>query len=376
MNEIENMMVALAQTYYHQWMAGEGIPIIKAHALEDVRDIKLAPWSRNGGNAAFVHLYGMEGVTGMYVAEIPPGGALEPERHLYEEVICIVDGQGATEVWQEGEKKQMFEWGQWSLFAPPLNAWHRLINGGREPARFIAVTSAPLMMDMLRNASFVFDCPQSFSERFAGEQSYFNMSANRYKKGLENLWETNFISNVCEAPLESKGVKGTGFQSTQFEIAANSLIGHIAVWPAGVYHKAHYHGPGALLLGLQSSGYVLLWPKEAGVQPFESGNGDRVVEVQWKGGSVYCPPGGWFHQHFNTGPDPARQIAVRFGTSRLHPVGFQVAAKRMEDGELISVKKGGTMIEYEEEDPEIRRRYEAALKKKGLVSKMAAAAAG
>jgi len=314
----------------------------------------------------------MEGVTGMYVAEIPPGGALEPERHLYEEVICIVDGQGATEVWQDGEKKQMFEWGQWSLFAPPLNAWHRLINGGREPARFIAVTSAPLMMDMLRNPSFIFDCPRNFAERFAGEQNYFNMTGDRFKNGLENLWKTNFISDVCAVPLESKGVKGTGFESTQFEVAENSLIGHIAVWPAGVYHKAHYHGPGALLLGLQSSGYVLLWPKEAGVQPFASGNGHRVVEVEWKSGSVYCPPGGWFHQHFNTGPEPARQLAIRFGTSRLHPVGFQVAAKRMEDGELISVKAGGTMIEYDEEDPEIRRRYESDLKQRGVPCRMVA----
>ena len=57
-----------------------------------------------GGSGAFVHLYGMEGQTGMYVAEIPPGGALNPERHLYEEMICILAGHGATEIWQEAGK--------------------------------------------------------------------------------------------------------------------------------------------------------------------------------------------------------------------------------------------------------------------------------
>ena len=53
---------------------------------------------------------------------------MNPEKHFYEEVMVILEGQGATEVWQDGGKKQMFEWGPWSLFAPPLNTWHRLIN--------------------------------------------------------------------------------------------------------------------------------------------------------------------------------------------------------------------------------------------------------
>jgi len=55
----------------------------------------------------------------MYVVEIPSGGALNPERHIYDKVIYILKGQGATEVWQEGEKKQSFEWGEGSIFAPP-----------------------------------------------------------------------------------------------------------------------------------------------------------------------------------------------------------------------------------------------------------------
>ncbi|MFQ5849950.1 MAG: cupin domain-containing protein [Candidatus Binatia bacterium] len=96
---------------------------------------------------------------------IPPGGALEPERHLYEEVICILDGQGATEVWHEGGRKQMFEWGQWSLFAPPLNSWHRLTNGGREPVKFLAATNAPLIMDVFHDEDFIFNCPYPFPNR-------------------------------------------------------------------------------------------------------------------------------------------------------------------------------------------------------------------
>jgi oxalate decarboxylase/phosphoglucose isomerase-like protein (cupin superfamily) len=362
-------MAAFDKTTYFQWMKRQGIPIVEGYGLEDVRNVALAPWARTGGKAAFVNLYGMEGVTGMYVGEIPAGGALEPEKHLYEEVICVLEGQGATEVWQEGRRKQMFEWGPWSLFAPPLNTWHRLINGGREPVKFLAVTNAPLMLDTIHNEDFVFNCPYDFSDRYSGAEDFFNVGQKRYESGMQHIWETNFIMDVQSAALDERTVKGAGVRITQFELSGNSLIGHLAQWPAGRYHKAHYHGAGAILLGLQSSGYVLLWPKELGVRPYEAGRSEDVVEVKWKAGSVYCPPGGWFHQHFNTGAQPARHLAIRYG-SRIHPIGFKIADKRSEDGVYIDVKRGGTLIEYGDEDPQIRQHYEEEMRKTGVVSEM------
>ena len=157
MSDFDKLLHSLQQTGYHQWIKAEGIPVAVGHGMEDVRDIKLAPWRRTGGLGSFVHLHGMEGITGMYVAEIPPGEALQPEKHLYEELICILNGVGATEVWQEGKKKSLFEWGRMSLFSPPLNSWHRLINGGREPVKFLAVTNAPMVLDAYRNPEFVLD---------------------------------------------------------------------------------------------------------------------------------------------------------------------------------------------------------------------------
>jgi oxalate decarboxylase/phosphoglucose isomerase-like protein (cupin superfamily) len=366
---MRDLMAAFRKTAYSQWMERQGIPIIDGYGVEDLHELKMAPWPRIGGKAAFINLYGMEGVTGMYVGEIPAGAALEPERHFYEEVICILSGQGATEVWQEDGRKQIFEWGPWSLFAPPLNASHRLINGGREPVRFFAVTNAPLMMDVLHNEDFIFNCPYQFSDRYAGAEGYFNVGQKRYEMGMQHIWETNFIMDVQAASLDQREVKGTGVRITQFELSGNGLIGHLAQWPAGRYHKAHFHGPGAILLGLQSSGYVLLWSKELGTRPYEAGHGDEVVEVKWKPGSVYCPPGGWFHQHFNTGAQAARHLAIRYG-SRLHPIGFKIADKRSEDGVYIDVKRGGTLIEYADEDPRIRRHYEEELKKTGVRCEM------
>jgi hypothetical protein len=106
-----------------------------------------------------------------------------------------------------------------------------------------------------------------------------------------------------------------------------------------------------------------------GTHPFESGRGAEVVEVKWKAGSVYCPGAGWFHQHFNTGAAPARHLALRCG-NRIHPLGFRIADKRSEDGVYIDVKQGGTLIEYADEDPYIRKHYEEELQKTGVKSAM------
>jgi len=372
-DEFLNDLIASFQvSTYGKWTKAQGLPVIEGYGLEDVRDIKLTPWSRLGGKGAFIQLYGMmEGSRGMYVAEIPPGGALEPERHLYEELICIFEGNGATEIWQEGSRKQMFEWGPWSLFSPPLNAWHRMVNGGREPVRFLGVTNAPLTMNAFREPDFIFNCPYAFSSRYAGQDGFFEVGKKRYHSGFSNVWETNFIPNIKEASLEDHERKGSGVKITQFEMSGNSLIGHLSAWPTGRYHKAHYHGPGALLLGLESRGYVLIWSQELGHQPYANRNGGDVVQMDWKEGSVYSPLDKWYHQHFNTGSETARHLAVRYG-GELGYADMSTSARMKRGMNMTAIRDGGTLIEYDEEDPEIRRNYEDTLKKAGVQCQMPA----
>jgi len=60
----------------------------------------------------------------------------------------VVEGRGTTEVWQEGGEKQIFEWQKGSLFAIPLNAYHRIVNAASTPALLLAGTSAPNVMNL------------------------------------------------------------------------------------------------------------------------------------------------------------------------------------------------------------------------------------
>ncbi len=357
-----------AKTGYQIWMEQEGIPVAEGYGIEDVTELPRKPWKRLGGTGSYIQLVGGGGVTGMYVVEIPSGGALNPERHLYDKLLYVLKGRGATEVWHEGQKKQSFEWGEGSTFAPPLNTWHRLVNGSNEPAIVLAVTTAPLVLDLFRDPEFVFNNDFQFKTRYHGEKDYFKSQEKYWKAHKTQIWETNFIADARSAKLEDAPYKQARGGLTCFEMSDNCLVGHISDWPSGIYHKAHYHAAGAVLLVLRSSGYLLMWPKDIGMHPYEAGQGDKVVKFHWKSGSVYSPPDSWYHMHLNTGAESARHVALRLG-SRKNPTLLHDATSGRE-GVVTSIRDGGTLIEHDDEDPQIRKDFETALKKNGVLNKM------
>jgi oxalate decarboxylase/phosphoglucose isomerase-like protein (cupin superfamily) len=354
-----------AKTYYERWMEKEGVPIVEGFGVTDVRSIALKHWKRLGCDGAYLQLRGLEGITGVYVGKIPAGGTLHPERHLYEKIIYIIQGEGVAEIQQRDRVPQNIQWQTGSLFSPPLNSLHRLINYSNEPVIFLAVTTAPLALDHYHNEQFVFNSDFSFNDRYDGEPGYFVPSDERYlaTNNRQWIWETNLIPDVRQAKIDAQEQKGAGVNITQFEISNNTLIGHLAEWPVGRYHKAHFHGGGAVLVVLRSEGYSLMWPNHLGTRPYENGFGDQVVRVDWAPGSVFSPPTNWFHQHFNTGSEPALQLALRCGSQKF-PLGIRVAPIRA--GVYTSVKQGGTLIEYGDEDPVIRGTYESEIARKGI----------
>jgi mannose-6-phosphate isomerase-like protein (cupin superfamily) len=362
------------ESTYERWMAEQGVPVVRAYGVERVVDLPREPWPRLGGKGTFIKLEGMEGVTGMYVVEVPPGGALNPEKHLFEKLMYVLQGRGSTEIYAPGaQRKTTFEWHEGSLFAVPLNTWHRLYSGsGSEPAVVLGFTNAPLILDLFHNPRFVFGSDYVFDDRFDGRDDYYQQE-HRYVYEPENvwLWETNFVPDVRTAVVDGDEKKGAGMLLTQCEMGDGVLVSHMADWPVGRYQKAHYHGAGATLLIVRGEGFSLMWPQRAGTRPYESGYGDKVIRVDWREGSVLSPPDGWFHQHFNTSAVRARQLAFRYG-SRRYSVEFHDLRKG--DGPYLSIQKGGTMIEYEDEDPAIRRMFEADCNKHGVAVQMPAVA--
>jgi quercetin dioxygenase-like cupin family protein len=144
--------LALSESTYAKWQREEGIPV-HIGFWADPMSVTVAPWERKQCLGAYINLADQESLDA-YVVEIPPGQQTRPERYMYEEMIYVLKGKGATTVWFDGVEKRTFEWQEGSLFSPPLNCWRQHFNGqGSEAVRFVAVTSAPHVSSIARNLS-------------------------------------------------------------------------------------------------------------------------------------------------------------------------------------------------------------------------------
>ena len=101
---------------YEIWQEWEGVPVYKGFIVESLKKLQLGDWERTGGKGAFINLDGAGGTCDVVLHEVPPKGQLKPQRHIFETMIFVLQGQGATTIWNEGGRKHTLEWQAGSLF--------------------------------------------------------------------------------------------------------------------------------------------------------------------------------------------------------------------------------------------------------------------
>src|SRR5580704_7695928 len=350
---------------YLDWLAAEGIPVADDYGVY-LFDVPTAPWPRYGVNGAAVHLKGRGDFANMFLLDIAPGGSTAPQRHLYEEVIYVLEGSGSTQLEFGNGQKRSFEWGARSLFAIPLNAKHRHFNAsGRDRTLLVSTTDLPLVMNTFHNAAFIFETDFDFADR-AGKNEYYSGEGDLITVRPGNhMWETNFVTDLAAIELKSWGDRGAGGTNIMFVLADGTMHAHISEMPVGTYKKGHRHGPGFHVMCVTGHGYSLLW--------FD--NGQDFRRIDWSHGVVFPPADQQFHQHFNTSGHPARYLATGVGGLR-YPLTLTqrrslLGVKPGEKGAVsTSIKEGGDQIEYEDQDPRIHRIWLEEMQKNNVEPKM------
>ena len=334
-------------TPYERWVREQGLDIISAQYVPDLKKVDLKPWARRGGSAVFINHDASRTSNDCYVCEIPPGKKLEPQRQLYEEMVLALTGRGSTTVWNDAGDRLTFEWKAGAMFAIPLNCWYQHFNGsGQEPARFVGVTFLPSVLNLYGEPEFVFNTKHDFKNRFSGEPDYFSNKGEQ--KGF--LLTTNFVPDAVNLPLITAKERGAGGGHIRFNMARGSMASHISQFPIGTYKKAHMHGPGAHVILLTGVGYSLMWSE-----------GEEPRRYDWQPGTLIVPPNATFHQHFNTGPMPARYLAFKHSSQR-NAQGVPIS--------WISRRLGGNQIDYADESKDVRDMFASEIAKHGVDSKM------
>ena len=153
-------------------------------------------------------------------------------------------------------------------------------------------------------------------------------------------------------PLVPAKERGAGGGHIRFSMARGSMNSHISQFPTATYKKGHRHGPGAHVIILSGTGFSLMWPE-----------GEEPRRYEWHAGSMIVPPNMWFHQHFNTGTEPARYLAFKHeGVSIRNAQGVPKA--------WISQRVGGDQIDYADESEVVRDLFSKSLAEHGLTPAM------
>jgi quercetin dioxygenase-like cupin family protein len=114
----------------------------------DLRKMELPErkWRNNRGH--YIDLAEYE-VLGAHLSELKPGGWSVRHRHTTEAYLYVVKGNGYSIINREGEKEQVVEWSEGTLFAPPRWAWHQHFNlDAGDTARYLAIQDTGLLRTM------------------------------------------------------------------------------------------------------------------------------------------------------------------------------------------------------------------------------------
>jgi len=328
------------RNFYRRWIKYTKIPTVEGYSILDARTQEVFPWPEVEGRGVYLNFSGNVHMDGV-IYEIQPGKALAARHNFYEQNLIGLTGRGYTMVGRAPHANKV-EWGEGSLFTVPLNAVHRHYNAdSAHPARLLAITTFPLMLQLFGSLNLINNLPFVFTNRYDGSPDYFTK-----KKRIEQRWdEANFVHDMREAELVEWKERGGGDTSIYWKMGGQTILEpHASEFEVGSYKLGHRHPYEAIILTLNGKGFSL-----AGKDGLDE---SKSVKLDWQEGSIVSPPYYWWHQHFNTGNTPARYFAMTEGDF----------PKRL--GIPLDVQQ----IEANQEDPQIKRRFEEELKKAGIAA--------
>ena len=345
---------------YDRFMQDEGLPVHRATAFSDLCLLELQPWRRLGASGAFLQPFGTEGGLGCSLLRLEVSASTRAEKHLFEEVVLVLEGVGTTELWHtDGGRRVLFEWQAGSLFSIPPNALHRMVNAGATPALLLSGSNAAALLNQLGDVDAVFANPLVLDNGFDDEtgQAFDDIEPDPVR-GLA-LCRTGLVPDCvrCDLPLDNRF--SPGYRQMAVAMTGAAFACTLGEHRPGRYSRAHLLPAGLVTICLAGTGFTYLWPERLGTAPWRDGQASEVVCVeQHMFAMTGAGPGGgrWYVQHFNTGSAPLRHLAWTIPDRPAGPPGEEIG--------------DAPMIAYSAEDPFVRDAYARALLLSGATNRM------
>lgn len=239
----------------------------KKHAIKR-SEVKLEPFKGNEGFRTGWYDFGSQ-VVAWGLTEISPGCAGPMHRQLCESTMIVLEGEGRTVV-----NGREFDWKKGDVLFVPLFAWHQHFSRGNGVARYARMSTAPVykFFGLYREENLT---PPPSWERADEETGPLGKVLLKYEEGLgRNSWE------------KSRDGQTVTFDFKYRIPTTPRVPSRIQPGESGGMHR---HASEAQIFIYQGKGYSTL-------------NDERV---EWEAGDVVRVPLFAWHQHTNTGNEPA-----------------------------------------------------------------------
>lgn len=113
---------------------------LETNFVPNVHTIQLHEWRERGGGGTNVMLELAQNSMGAHISQFKPGTYKKAHRHGPGAHVIILDGQGFSLLWREGDADwQKCDWKPGTAIVPPENWFHEHFNSGASPARYLAL---------------------------------------------------------------------------------------------------------------------------------------------------------------------------------------------------------------------------------------------
>ena len=116
-----------------------GSRLSEVNFIRDVSNLELYNWDMRGKGARTTFLSLSDSTLAAHISSFEVGTYKKAHRHGAGAHVVMLDGEGYSLLWKEGDERQRVEWREGTMFAPPEWWWHQHFNTGSTPARYLAI---------------------------------------------------------------------------------------------------------------------------------------------------------------------------------------------------------------------------------------------
>jgi quercetin dioxygenase-like cupin family protein len=184
--------------------------LLETNFVADAVNLPLITAAERGAGGGHIRFSLAKGHMNSHISQFPVGTYKKAHAHGPGAHVIILNGEGYSLMWPEGEEPQRYEWKPGSMIVPPNLWFHQHFNIGTTPARYLAFKAEGVS---IRNAQGV---PKAWiSRRVGGDQIDYADESPRVRqlfanalagRGLTPRMDAAYAAELAELPPAPEGV--------------------------------------------------------------------------------------------------------------------------------------------------------------------------